>query len=48
MAQLKSLEVEAIMKARAILSRDQLKKFTDLVSIEVMMIRLEKELAAAN
>jgi len=47
LAALKTLEVEAIMKARAILTREQLKKFGELVSIEVMMLKLEQELADA-
>jgi ABC-type long-subunit fatty acid transport system fused permease/ATPase subunit len=46
LAQLKKLELEAIMKARAILTTDQLKRFTELSSIETMMIRVENELAS--
>lgn len=43
MADLKNLELEAIMKARAVLNDDQLKKFHDLSSIESMIIKVESE-----
>jgi hypothetical protein len=46
MAQFKKLELEAIMKARAILSDEQLRRFTELSSIESLMIRVESELAS--
>jgi hypothetical protein len=46
MARVKSLELEAIMKARAVLSPEQLKRFTELSSIESMMIKVENQLAA--
>ncbi len=45
LADLKNLELEAIMKSRAILTREQLRKFTQLVSIETMMMKLESEIA---
>jgi hypothetical protein len=45
LAELKKLELEAIIKAKAILTRDQLKRFTELSSIETMMLRVENELA---
>ena len=45
LAELKKLELEAIMKARAILTAEQLKRFTELSSIETMMLRVENELA---
>jgi hypothetical protein len=41
----KTAEVEAIIKARAILDTNQLAKFQQLVSIEVMMINMEQSLA---
>lgn len=47
MADLKNLELEAIMKARAILNEDQLKKFHDLASIQSLIIRVENELASS-
>jgi hypothetical protein len=45
MAELKKLELEAISKARAILSAEQLRKFSELSSIETMMIKIEDQLA---
>jgi len=47
MADLKNLELEAIMKARAILNEDQLKKFHDLASIQSLVVRVENELASS-
>ena len=46
LAKLKELELEAIMKTKAILTRVQLKKFVELASIEAMIIKLESELAS--
>ena len=45
LADLKTLELEAIMKTKAVLSREQLKKYTELASIESMIIKLDSELA---
>ena len=45
LAELKKLELEAIIKAKAILTGDQLKRFTELSSIETMMLKVENELA---
>lgn len=45
MAELKTLELEAIMKTRAILTREQLKRYVELASIESMIIKLDAELA---
>jgi len=41
LAKLKSLELEAITKARAVLTREQLKAYANLSSIEAMMIKLD-------
>jgi hypothetical protein len=46
MAEFKKLELEAIMKAKAILTEEQLKRFTELASIESLMIRVENELVS--
>ncbi|GEM_PF-1920658 len=46
LAKLKELELEAIMKTKAVLTREQLKKFVQLASIEVMIIKLEAELTS--
>lgn len=46
LAKLKELELEAILKTKAVLTREQLKKFVQLASIEVMIIKLETELAS--
>ena len=46
LAKLKELELEAIMKTKAVLTREQLKKFIELASIEAMVIKLEAELAS--
>ena len=46
LAKLKELELEAIMKTKAVLTREQIKKFVQLASIEVMIIKLETELAS--
>lgn len=45
MTELKRLELEAITKAKTILDSDQLKKFSELSSIETMMIKVEGQLA---
>lgn len=46
MAELKTLEVNAIMQTRAVLSEDQLRKFTELASLESMIIDLEPKISA--
>jgi len=45
LAELKSLELEAIMKAKAVMTREQLKKYADLADIESMIIKVDTELA---
>lgn len=45
LADYKRLELEAISKARAILERDQLRKYTELSSIEIMMLMFNDQLA---
>jgi hypothetical protein len=47
LAELKSLELEAIMKAKAVLTHDQLKRYSDLADIESMMIKVDAQLADA-
>ena len=47
MADYKELELEAIMKARAVLTQDQMRNFIQLASIQNMMMKLETEVAAA-
>lgn len=42
----KSTELDAVIKARAILSYDQLIKFQQLVSIETLMLNMESSLAS--
>jgi hypothetical protein len=42
---LKTAEMEAIIQARAILDLDQLARFQQLVSIESLMLRMDKDLA---
>ena len=47
LADLKTLELEAITKARAILTREQLKRYAELASVEAMIIKLNSiEMAA--
>ncbi|MCP4583540.1 MAG: hypothetical protein GY839_18175 [candidate division Zixibacteria bacterium] len=47
LAELKSLELEAITKARAVLTREQLRAYANLSSVEAMIIKLDSiELAA--
>ena len=46
MADNKTAEIEAIIKARAILNLDQLNKFQQLVSIEALMLHMETRLAS--
>lgn len=46
MADYKSLELEAIMKARAVLTREQMKSFVQLASIHNMTMKLETEVAS--
>jgi len=41
----KMAELDAIIKARAILEYDQLSKFQQLVSIQTLMLHMEQELA---
>ena len=48
LADLKALELEAITKARAILTREQLKKYAELASIETMIIKLNSTEMAAG
>ncbi len=47
LAELKTLEINAIMQTRAILSQDQLRKFTELASLESMILDLEPSISAA-
>ena len=46
LAKIKGLELEAIVKAKAVLDNKQLKKYVELASIEALMINMETELAA--
>lgn len=46
-AEFKKLELEALIKARQILTKDQLKKYSELVSVETMMLKLDSELAVS-
>jgi hypothetical protein len=46
LANYKSAELEAIIRARAILSMDQLNKFQQIVSIQTMILKMEPGLAA--
>lgn len=41
LAELKVLDIKAIMQARGILTREQLKRFTELASIESMIQKME-------
>lgn len=47
LAELKTLEINAIMQTRAVLSQDQLRKFTELASLESMILNLEPSISAA-
>ena len=47
LAEFKRLELEAIVRARAILSHEQLQKFSELSSIEAMMLMFHDQLAGA-
>lgn len=47
LAELKTLEIHAIMQARSVLTEDQLRKFTELASLESMMLDLEPSISAA-
>ncbi|MCD6161342.1 MAG: hypothetical protein J7K40_02890 [candidate division Zixibacteria bacterium] len=47
-AKLKELELEALIKARQILTNNQLKKYSELVSVETMMLKLDSELAISH
>jgi len=46
-ADMKNLELEAMAQASKILSADQIKKFNELVSIELIMINIEREMTSA-
>jgi hypothetical protein len=46
MTDYKSAEVEAIIRAREVLDSDQLIKYQQLASIQSLMVKMEKELAA--
>ena len=48
MTDYKTAEVEAIIRARAILNLEQLNKFQQLVSIEALMLHMETQLASAR
>lgn len=45
-AELKTLEINAIMQARSVLSTEQLKKFNELAALESMVLDLEPKVAA--
>ena len=45
LADIKLLNIKAIMQARGVLTREQLKKFTELVSIESMIQKMESGIA---
>lgn len=47
LAELKTLEITAIMQTRAVLSEAQLRKFTELASLESMILDLEPSISAA-
>jgi hypothetical protein len=47
LAELKTLEINAIMQARAVLTEDQLRKFRELASLESMMLNLEPPVSSA-
>jgi hypothetical protein len=47
MAKFKQLELEAIMKAKGVLTRQQMRHYTELVSVESMMLKLESEYFAS-
>jgi hypothetical protein len=47
LAELKTLEINAIMQTRAVLTEDQLRKFTELASLESMILDLEPSISAA-
>jgi len=46
LSKIKELELEAIIKAKAVLDNNQLKKYVELASIEALMINMETELTA--
>ena len=46
LAKIKELELEAIVKAKAVLDNKQLKRYVELASIEALMINMETELTA--
>lgn len=48
MADYKTAEIDAIIKARAILNLDQLNRFQQLVSIETLMLHMETRLASVR
>lgn len=43
LAKLKQLELEAIMKAKGVLTVEQMRHYAELVSIEAMMIKLDSD-----
>jgi hypothetical protein len=47
LTELKTLEINAIMQSRAVLTEDQLRKFTELASLESMILDLEPSISAA-
>ena len=46
LSKIKELELDAIIKAKAVLDNNQLKKYVELASIEALMINMETELTA--
>ncbi|OGC96400.1 MAG: hypothetical protein A2W25_06790 [candidate division Zixibacteria bacterium RBG_16_53_22] len=46
MTDIKTAEVEAIIRAREVLDSNQLLKYQQLVSIQSLMVKMERELAA--
>ena len=46
LAKLKQLELEAVMKARGVLTVQQMKAYSQLASIDAMIIRMEERYAA--
>jgi len=46
LAELKTLELEAINMAKQVLTQDQLRKYVDLASLESLMLKLEPDLVS--
>ncbi len=46
-ADMKNLEFEAMAKASQVLSEDQIRKFNDLATIELIMVDMERDMAQA-